>query len=126
MGLAAGRCKLEVVASKLAEAGDDIAIIVSDEVQANHTEGGLTEAIVNGHNLTETLHKATRMWYKKDYTACGKSMAAMVVMLVGAVEEKDPHENIRTMDDYWKKMNEYQATIRSAEQNINQAQSDVL
>ena len=28
----------------------------------------------------------------------------MQVALVGAVEEKDPHEGIRTMDDYWSKM----------------------
>jgi len=123
MGAAAKRCKLEVAASKLIEAGDDIAIIVSDEVRANTTEGGLTEAWVNGHNLTAPLQKATRMWYKKDYSACGKALAEVVTTLVGAVEETDPHANIRTMEDYYAKMNEYQRTINNAETKIRDSQS---
>merc|ERR1712070_843502 len=81
MSAASRRCDLNAVGNKLQEAGDDIATVVTDEVTAN-TEGGLTEVLVNGHNLTQHLQAATRKWFRKDYAACGKDIAAMVVTLV--------------------------------------------
>jgi len=118
MASAAKRCSLSVVSAKLGEAGDDLAIFVSDEVSGSSTEGGLTKALLNGHNITDPLLKATRMWYKKDYGSCGKELANMVVALVGAVEEKDPHAHIRTMDDYWKQMQSYASTVQQAQQQM--------
>ena len=49
------------------------------EVRQRHSETNLNQVIVNDQDLTKHLQVATRKWYKKDYAACGKEVAAVVV-----------------------------------------------
>eukprot|EP00656_Telonema_subtile_P004731 TRINITY_DN12156_c0_g1_i1.p1 TRINITY_DN12156_c0_g1~~TRINITY_DN12156_c0_g1_i1.p1 ORF type:complete len:186 (+),score=36.77 TRINITY_DN12156_c0_g1_i1:207-764(+) len=72
-------CDLGHLAAKLQEAAEDISVVVSDEVWASSAEGGLAHVTVSGHNLTQVVLDATRAWYGKRYSDCGKEIARLAV-----------------------------------------------